>query len=122
MRKFDPRRLYKLVRTLVIIVGIIVGILAIMGYQDVKNATILKNGYALCNKLYPTYPGIFEQDRNTFDANLKCVSDVSLESDQTNTETFELILFAILLPTIFFGGTLIYRYLFPIKLRAKSVH
>lgn len=110
-RQLDTKRLYKLVKALVIAVTIINVVLAIYAI------------YISTNSKY-----VEDRTKYTFIAIKQCGSEWTSENDINNcfntimepyssTErmgNFSLLT-AILLPSLFFGGTKLYKYVFPVK-------
>ncbi len=93
-RKFRADKLYKLVRYLVIIITTISLLLAIGSFSRLTNLD--------CSKQYPP----IGNDYIHFDA---CLDEQTGYRDAL----FNNIKIAILLPILFFGGTWLYKYLFP---------
>ena len=88
-RKFSTGRLYKVVKTLVIVVSILAAFISIVSF------------YRLGTSYYMDESGLFK-------------NRLTLQDERC----FEFALFvcgavAVGLPTIFFGGVWLYRYLFP---------
>ncbi len=110
MRKFSPKKLYKLAKILVIIITFLAVSIAVTNYSRINSNEFTKMVNE-CNKYYTLLPSDFTL-RNSC---IKTAYDV-LELQQDNFTHAGAI--AILLPLIFFGGTWFFKYIFPIKNQA----
>ena len=112
IRRFSGERLYKLLRVIVIILTIMAILLASYLHNLYYGSDhFYANGTAQCYKLWP--------DWNTNDiagkAFANCFSTVqSLQIGGQYAFDYTVCV-AILLPLLFFGGTWLYKYLFPVK-------
>ncbi len=100
-RKFNGKRLYKLTKWILIIVSVIALILAFLSKSALQenNST---SWFDYCKKTY-----------NDSQSLVNCqFTEIKREQDinETMNKEFEI---GILLPLIFFGGTELYKYLFP---------
>lgn len=103
-RKFSARRLYKLVRLLVIVIAIFSGIVAYINFRAVEYHA----------KEYDEA----EKAKEPIRSDLKKQALLGEELANNNFSKYSVI--AIGLPIIFFGGTGLYRYLFPIQKESKG--
>ena len=104
-RKFSGKRLYKVAKTLVLLISIsflIVGLIRWSGFAS--QSTTLTQRWEACNNAIGSYD---------------CPSYLNQITTRENTIA---ILFAIgiLLPIIFFGGTRLYKYIFPVETKKKK--
>ena len=113
MRKFNGSRLYKLVKILVNVVTVISLVLAlIMSGNSEKYISGLSNDYAICRDRWGPLLG---PDLPACDVHLNDIAEYrARESFMWNLGIF--------LPIVFYGGTFLYRYLFPVKdiVKAKN--
>lgn len=106
-RKLDTSRLYFLTKWVVIAITTITGILSINNYWLLSSDKLLHRWQDYCAK--NPYPAELEK------GGYSCMN-VGFENIATVRETFyQVFLITILLPLIFFGGTALFRYLFPVK-------
>jgi len=114
-RHFDASRLYNLLKITVIVITIIAGSITVPLYLHPYD---LSYGLGLCDK---DAPGNNTSGFN--DPNFKYYQNLYIECaatmnrlDAEYQREFEIALTTtIFLPLLFFGGTLIYKYLFPIN-------
>ena len=97
-RKFSPIRLYKLIKWIVIIVSTISLILAVVSYMDVENNRTLHKWERVCQKE--------SEDSDCMLIGLSEVNDI-------REAMYKEFMIGIFLPTLFFGGGGLYRWLFP---------
>lgn len=106
-RKFNPKKLYKLIKILVIIITVLSWCLVLINNIESSKYGELTDG---CNRLYAV-------DYSFRD---KCMENLNSANllQQNNSFTFSII--GILLPLFFFGGTWIFRYIFPVAEKKKD--
>ena len=104
-RSFSHDRLYKLVKRLVIIVSVLTWIYIALIYTSLENDTSL-NSWKYWEEFCSEYP-IASDEHIT----CKITSYKFIDEAKNNMENALKI--GILLPITFFGGTWLYRYLFP---------
>lgn len=100
-RKFSGKRLYKLIRVLILIITFISALILMLSIYmyNVGASEIFKMNEAICDN----YPSI------DFECTMKALEIFSFW--QNSLVLFGIITFG--LPSTFFGGVGIYRYLFP---------
>jgi len=114
MRKFNSGRLYKLVKVIVITITILSIFGIYIGYQGKQNM-YSQFSYAVdsCKKMYP------QASRNDIFGLNNCLDIAPKVALKGMKQSEDLMYFslsiAILLPLFFFGGRLVYKYIFPIK-------
>lgn len=116
-RKFSPNKLYRLIRLFVILCTLI-GLIYItlyytIGMGNLNNASSFINTEdKLCNQYYPiegdTIPGY---KTNNADRAECYFTTLGQAYDERLIDS--VILITISLPLVFFGGRLIYKYIFP---------
>ncbi len=101
MREFDGKRLYKLTRRVVITVTIVSVFLSTISYYRIWKGD---QDLRLCGQKY-SY---------TSDAYIKCGESPALTMRivEENVNTYTNV--ALIFPIVFFGGTWLYKYLFPL--------
>jgi len=119
-RKLDTKKFYKLIKILVISVSIITGLVAVYGWHEAYTASILENGFAMCDHIYPTYFNMPASEQSIHDANNRCMIDVLTQDKEADAFTYEATTITILLPVFFFGGSWLYKYLFPVKNKKEN--
>jgi hypothetical protein len=106
-RKFQPSRLYKLIKRTVIVVTILSAITAIYMaynvYADKQDE--IKYGFEAIRQCGSEYT-------SSGDIN-NCFNSIMQPYNSNESIANDSLLITIFLPLIFFGGTGIYRYLFP---------
>lgn len=110
-RRFDTKRLYGLIRLIVIIVTVISGLIAVPNYinLEITNET-LKGWQETC-----------DTDFNMgYESWLTCVKAQNSQLDAMQNAMERTALLTIVLPTLFFGGTWLFNYLFPKKHAKKK--
>jgi hypothetical protein len=109
MRKFDSGRLYKLIKGLVIVISVISLLLAINSYRQIGyvQKTYVKE-LDNCNKIYGNQDAIM------------CLSSWNDYLRTFNNWMSTFFLVGIGLPIVFFGGCLVYKYVFPVKEKATK--
>lgn len=110
MRKFSPKKLYKLAKILVIIIVVLSLFMAAASYNRI-NSNDFTQMINNCNQLYPTRISD-ETELSLWSGCHKSAYDVL----QLQQEIFQnAVAVAVLLPLIFFGGTWFFKYIFPMK-------
>ena len=106
VRKLDIKKLYKLTKAGIVILTLFLMLKFILDNQDAKSVVSLYR-YNLDN----CPPIKYSQDYNN------CVSKADKQYNQSMAENQSRgdIALIVLIPTLFFGGEWVYRYLFPIK-------
>jgi hypothetical protein len=106
-RKLDSGRLYKVVKMLVLAITAIAIIVTLdTGYQA---------GFGTDNLLHKWEKYCAQNPDDPELTGISCMLIGLEEVHQVNDTFFKAFLVTILLPTIFFGGTAFYKYLFPVK-------
>ncbi|MBI5122846.1 hypothetical protein HZA75_03220 [Candidatus Roizmanbacteria bacterium] len=102
MRKFNPSRLYKLMRFIVIIVSAFCLFIGTIGFMNLEKTDLFYlNESSKC----------FKQNPNVIEI---CYKYMDFMYDNKKT-IWQLLTIGILLPTVFFGGGALIRYLFPLR-------
>ncbi len=123
MRKFDSKRLYKFIKLLVIILTILLFISAWSAHNSIKywDDQVIKND-KMCYDTYPFKNDPADPNDRAGQLNVKLREGCLKPSTDFNNYSlsnagFEInsIALGILLPLLFFGGTWLYKYLFPVK-------
>ncbi len=111
-RKFRADKLYKLAIMVVILLTVFFGIKAYLSFQSVNyyNSTMTQD-FLKCHKIWDPFG---------LDPNQKQVSDCDnalyfQPLSQAKHDFNFSILIALVSPILFFGGTWLYKYLFPVK-------
>ncbi len=109
-RRFSGKRLYKLLKVIVIAITLLITIVLALSAKNVLEGKIFEHWNDTCEELYLVESGKYSREGYG-----DCLS-LAVEG-QTKSETlfFRLVGVAIGLPTIFFGGTWLYKYLVPLK-------
>ncbi len=97
-RRLDNKRLYRLAKIIVLIITSISAILAIYWLYLLESNTLLHSWESFCTKS-PTY--------------LDCMSLGMRQINNVQNMFDKASIVAIGLPIIFFGGTALFKYLFP---------
>ncbi len=108
MRKFDPSRLYKLLKIIVLLVFVVGALNSYGGFKEGKyyNDQFLKISEK-CAKL-PEY-------KSSDCWMIEGAYDNLRESDRANQRAINSMVVAILTPLLFFGTVFLYKFLFPKK-------
>ena len=108
IREFNGRRFYNLCKIIVICVTLIMAFQAGWLFIDLKTNRTLTNYQDYCAK-HPDPPGI--------DPYFSCMSEANQTISKMSEQSDSALRIAVILPVIFFGTTLLYEYLFPVKNR-----
>ncbi len=118
-RSFSPSRLYKVARTLVIIITLFSALLGFYGYYLEHATTRLADGFNTCDKEYDSILQNEERDSKVWNLEKnskdKCIEEAIKNDDEFQTQTYTLIYISIFLPIFFFGSVRLYKYVFPLK-------
>lgn len=104
-REFKPNRLYKLAKIIVVGISVTCGAYALWALQQIESNTILHSWEQYCEK-QPDTKEFLQIGYSCMGVGLEQINNISSLMYKTGA-------IAILLPTIFFGGVGLYRYLFP---------
>ena len=102
-RRFSGERLYKLAKRAVVIISLLAGIWSIYALYTIQTGSIWKQWKSYCSEDYQPK----SRDYND------CMTTASFLEENLNKNLEKTLPVALLLPTIFFGGTWLYKYLFP---------
>jgi hypothetical protein len=119
-RQLSSKRLYNLLRVVVIGLTIIAVVYAALLYRIYFTYPgWYSNEVSGCQQRYPDHAHMFNFNHTTndieskfYDNCLSIASDIQKKGEDQFNKAVDV---AILLPLLFFGGTLVYRYLFPRK-------
>lgn len=118
MRKFSPKKLYKLIKILVILITVVSLYLA-YDYPKLANQASKEStkAYKICLDQYQSDLKNIPNLAQGFEDNcIKLASDSWTQISKDDSKNGVTALFiGILLPILFFGGTWLYKYLFPVK-------
>jgi len=103
-RKFSGKRLYRLSKRIVIIASVLSGILAAGSYYSIQSNNLLYEYQEICSE----YPKGSANHLDCMIVGFEAISDIQ-------NIFYRAYIIAVILPTIFFGGTWLYRYLFPVQ-------
>lgn len=106
-RRFDSKKLYKLSKIIVITITIISIFLTVKLYDQVGNNKTLYYWQDYCEERKGSYSKLF----NYTDCMGLGFEQISKQQDLM----YKTFLVAVVLPILFFGGTWLYKYLFPLK-------
>jgi len=106
-RQFRGDRLYRLINILVIAISFLCGLYAIWAYYQIESNSILHTWQDYCNK--NPYSGPLEKVGYT------CMQPGFQQINMITNLMFITGVIAIILPTVFYGGSKLISYLFPIK-------
>jgi hypothetical protein len=104
-RKFNTARAYKLAKKVVIGVTVITGLLGLYSLYMLESNSILHQWENYCSKHPDT--------KELLAVGYSCMSTAFQVIDENTNLMYKSLGIAIFLPTIFFGGTALYKYLFP---------
>ncbi|MBI3485453.1 hypothetical protein HY025_00750 [Candidatus Daviesbacteria bacterium] len=107
MRKFDPKKLYKLSKAIVIVITFIAWILTAMLSEDALGHKYSINKLKKCKEE--------EIYKNNVDLYFDCIGREIIVDNQIQKDFLTYLSIGIFLPVVFFGGFRLYKYLFPIK-------
>ncbi len=118
-RKLDTKRLYKLGRVLVIFITMISIFIGFISFKNSEyyHEVYIKDGFK-CSDISPLWmrrsitDQQWEKDSKLID---DCYAGMLKPYEDSHRVAIGAILTAIFLPLIFFGGTRLHKYLFPIK-------
>jgi len=109
-RKLDTKRLYDLVKTIVIVITSFYLLLALYNsYYEINSPYSLKECFNQCDE---TWPKDYESTRDIWQSCNKNCLTLSVEQGKDTKISW---MIALGLPALFFGGTWLFNYLFPKK-------
>lgn len=115
-RTLDGSRLYKLTKTIVLAATVIaIAVMLYTGFMSGFGTNILLGNWDKYCSLHPDNPEIVKMTGYT------CIGTGLEEVYKFNSTCWMAFLIAILLPTSFFGGTALYKYLFPINKKVERL-
>ncbi len=110
-RKFSGDRLYNLLKNLVIVITLLALFFAAVNYNQI-NSNEYKRESDKCYQEHPNH--MSDQIEGALWSSCLSVASEVLKLQNDNLTRYSLIV--IILPLIFFGGTWLYKYLFPKKI------